>query len=588
MRVNVQKTTPMKRFSTALAFLPRHKRFLLVGLLAVILTVSFDLGSSLVVRHGINRFKEGITREALLGLTGVIVAFAVLKSISRYLMRTCIMGAARRVETKLRSAYFDKLKHQSQSYFQKTKTGDLISRCNSDIESVCMFLGMGLMLGTRTVLMLPLALGVLAFLNIKLALYVSIPLAGICLTVGALSPFIRRHALKSQERLADISTIAQENFNGIRIVKGYVCEDTFVHRFETLGRAYMDSNMRLTRVRGLTLTLIHAVKDLGLLLIIMAGGADLIRGELSTGDFFLFIDYLQRLFWPMIALGWLIAMYHRAGVSMNRINEVIEASPDISDPSTPVSPQEEACSIEFENVSLSYNGKKALDGIALKIQAGKTCAVTGRTGSGKSTLLKLVVRLVDPSEGRVVVRGCDTSKLRLKELRTLVGYVPQEAFLFSDTLKNNIEFGSHNPHPEDAEHAADLAGLGADLLRRGEGLSQEVGERGIILSGGQRQRVTLARALIMKPEVLLLDDCFSAVDTSTEKELLENLKTTRKGRTTVMVSLRIASIRDADLIVFMEDGRITETGTHDELMEMKGSYFSLHKQQMMEQELNGF
>jgi ATP-binding cassette subfamily B protein len=389
-----------------------------------------------------------------------------------------------------------------------------------------------------------------------------------------------------QEQFSDISSRVQENLSGSRIVRAYAQEDAEVSKFSDLNREYIRANMGLVRDTGMFYPVLQALVGLTFLLVLWAGGWRLAQGQLTLGGFVMFQSYMGLLIWPMIAFGWVINLTQRGTASLKRIREILDASPAIAAPLHPARlPDPVRGQLTLENVTLRFGDVLALDNVSLTIPAGATAAIVGHTGSGKTTLLHLFPRLLDPTSGRVLLDGIDLRDLSPEDLRRQIGFVPQETFLFSTTLANNIRLGAPETSQADVEHAAGQAGLASDIASFPAGYETEIGERGITLSGGQKQRAAIARALLRNPAVLILDDALSAVDTITEEAILHNLAHAVRGRTAVFVSHRVSTVKDCDIIFVLEKGQVLEQGTHAELLALGGYYADLHQKQLLEEEL---
>jgi ATP-binding cassette subfamily B protein len=468
-------------------------------------------------------------------------------------------------------------------------TGDLMSRNNNDLSAVRMVLGPAIMYSVNTLFTFVFAITMMLRLNIVLTLIALSPLPIVSWLVTRYGKVIHRRFKDVQEQFSRISTAVQENLSGIKVVKAFGREEREVTEFKKANYEYLQLNRQLVKVWGVLYPLVELLAGIGVLTVLLFGGRQVILGRLTLGEFVQFNSYLAMLIWPSIALGWVVNITQRGAASMARLNEVFDEKPEISDPPTPAVPQEYQLrgKIEFRNVSFKYRKDlPVLKDVSFEIEAGTTVAFVGSTGSGKSTLLQLFARMYDPDSGEILIDDIPIQQIPLSVLRTQIGFVPQDSFLFSDTISENIAFGIDSREAEEIQDAARLASFEDEILSFPKQYETMIGERGITLSGGQKQRATVARALIKDPSILLLDDSFSSVDTYTEDRILQNLRSFRKGRTCVIVAHRISTIQDADWIFLLENGKIAEQGTHLNLLERRGVYFDLYQKQLIEEELH--
>jgi ATP-binding cassette, subfamily B, multidrug efflux pump len=500
-------------------------------------------------------------------------------------MRVILIGISRDIEYDLRSDLFRHLARLSPDYYGRTRTGDIMARATNDLNAVRMMLGPGVMYCFETGLTFALAIGIMLSVDWRLAIPAILPAPLVSLAVIFFGRAIHTRFERIQEMFSDISSRVQENLSGVRMVRAFAQERAELRRFEELNRQYIAQNLKLVRIQGVFDPLLESLIGLTFLAVLWVGGEQVLAGRISIGDFVMFNTYMGMLVWPMIALGWVVNLMQRGTASLARINQILEEQPSIAAPARPVMLRAAHGEIEFRGVAMAYNGSAALDGIDLRIPAGATIAVVGHTGAGKSTLVNLVPRLMDPSAGAVLVDGVDVREFDPGELRRQIGFVPQETFLFSATIAENIAFGVESATGEQIRRAAEIAGLAGDIADFPEGYKTMVGERGITLSGGQKQRAAIARAILRDPRILILDDALSSVDTLTEERILTELAGVMRGRTVILISHRVSTVRQADRIVVLERGRVVEQGTHAELVDAGGYYAELSQKQMLEEEL---
>jgi len=509
-----------------------------------------------------------------------IVASAALSGLLSYAMRRLAVVASRQVEYDLRRDLLHHLLTLDRDFYHKHRVGDLMNRLNTDLSAVREMVGPGILMGSRLSFLVLLAFLSMYAVNARLAFYLTLILPGIFLAMRFLLRLIDRRYREAQEVFDRISTLAQEAFSGIRVVKGYALERRVVAWFQDLNRLYVEKSLALARVEGPLQALLGFLMGFAFLTVLWAGGAMVVRGELSVGELVQFNAYLAQLTWPILGLGWVMALYQRGLTSLRRLFELLDEKPAIRDEDPlPLALEDLSGEVRFEGVGLKRDGRWLLRGLTLTIPEGMTLGITGRTGSGKSLLAALVPRLLDPSEGRVYVGGHEARRIPLAVLRKAVGVAPQEPFLFSETILENIAFGLDEVDRERVEWAARLAGIHEEILAFPKGYETVLGERGITLSGGQRQRVALARALAKRPKILILDDALSAVDAETEARILQGLKTVLGKQTTLLISHRTAALRHADWIIVLDEGRIVEEGTHESLLQAGGLYAEMDRLQ---------
>ena len=583
-----------------------YKWTILIGISCILVSMSFGLLIPYLVGMAVDDLGAGITWGKIVYYPLVILAANFGSGIFLFLQRRLLINASRHIEFDMRELFYERLSDQPAEFFHNNRIGDLMSRATNDLAAVRQIVGPMILYSFQAIFALLIVLPILLNLSVKLTLLMLIPLPLVSLTVKYLGEQVHRRFEKIQEFFSDITARAQENLSGVRVVRAYAQEESEIEQFQVLNREYAAKNLQLVKFAAATRPLLFFFIGLGFVVIVAVGVPMAVNGEITAGNFTSFILYLQRMIWYLIALGYVVNLYQRGTASLKRFNSILETEPTIKDiPGVNQQPPIIG-EIEFKDLTFAYNGKPVLHDIDLKIEQGKTVALVGKTGSGKSTLVSLIPRLLDAPDGNVLVDGKPVRDYPIEQLRRSIGFVPQETFLFSDTLANNIAFGVENGNVKtengkaeandnsqfsflrsqfSIEDAARVAGLADDIQDFPNKYEQLVGERGITLSGGQKQRTAIARAVMRDPRILILDDSLSAVDTYTEEKILHNLRDVREGRTTLVVSHRISTIRDADLICVMADGRIIERGTHDELLALDGEYADLYERQRLEDEL---
>jgi ATP-binding cassette subfamily B protein len=580
MNQNMEKTAAQ----IIRGYLFRYRVRWLWGVLTVFLSAAFSMVSPWILRQAINALETKITSEKLILYAAIIIGATTLQGIFLYFMRQTMIVASRKVEYDLRNDLFRHILKLDRPYFDKTPTGDIMAKLTNDLDAVRNMIGPGIMNFVSTIFTFSLAFVLMLILNAKLTLIAFLPLPFISLSTYFLGREVYRRYIKIQEQYSIITTEVQEDLSGIRVIKAYVQEENEVRRFSLLNRDYIKKNLKMVRIWGMFFPIIFGFAGLSIALVLWIGGNQVINKTIGLGDLVAFTAYLMILLWPLAALGWVIGLYQRGMASMKRIAGIFNAQPVINSPPAGALKKEIIGKIEFRHVNFGYNDKLVLQDISLIIPAGKTVAVLGHTGSGKSTLISLVPRLYPVPPNTVFIDGHDINDYDLDSLRSQIGLVAQETFLFSQTIQGNIALGGPVQY-EAVGQIASMAAIAEDIKGFPSGYETVVGERGITLSGGQKQRTALARALAIKPKILILDDAFSSVDTATEENILNNLKQVMGQCTILIISHRVSTVKNADLIVVLENGRIAESGTHNQLLERNGLYALLYERQLLKQEL---
>ena len=573
-------------FMTMLRYNTVYWRSYVAGAMLSLVYVGFGLAMPLIIRNVIAGFEAGtMTQSRLFLIFWMLIGIAIISGMARYWERILIINASRKFEYDLRNDYFSHVQTLSRDFFSKEKTGDIMARATNDLNYARMFIGPGIM-GTIDLLRLPFALGVMVYLSWKLTLITLIPLPIVSGFVYVWVMYSHKMSNLVQEKFADISSRAQENLSGARVVKGYAIAEREVHAFRELCKEYFRHGVALSVVMTLPWPVLGLMIGGMLILVLWQGGTMVLNGTLLLSDFSGFLVCLMLLAWPIAEFGWVMSLYQRGASGMNRIIEFLLSEPTIKDsPSARTDVTTVKGQVRFENVSFMHDSREILRDITFDVPAGETVAIVGPTGAGKSTIISLLTREYDPAQGRVLLDGIDLRELPLSLVRKNLGYVPQETFLFSETIRTNLTFGRPDAPDEAMRAACETAQFQETLERLEHGLDTLLGERGVNLSGGQKQRLAIARAVILDPVILVLDDALSSVDTHTEERILQGLKKVMASRTTFIISHRISAIRHADEILVLSDGAIVERGTHHDLVAQGGLYAEMYERQLLEEEL---
>jgi ATP-binding cassette, subfamily B, multidrug efflux pump len=574
-------------------------RFIL-GTVFIIISNVFSIFPAVYVRQGFDTVTRAIEdfqslqsalqisdlKFTLLKYGMLIIAMSLARGVFMFFMRQTIIVMSRLIEFDLKNEVYKQYQSLSIAFYNRNKTGDLMNRISEDVSRVRMYLGPAVMYTISVVSQIILVVAVMLSINVKLTIYALLPLPVLSVAIYYVSNIINQRSERVQEQLSNISTLAQETFSGIRVVKAYIQESRIKGKMQVDSEEYKKRSLSLVKVNALFFPLMILLIGLSTLLTIYIGGILALRGEITTGNIAEFVIYVNMLTWPVASLGWVTSIVQSAEASQRRINEFLKITPEIENPT------EENFELEgritFEEVEFVYpdSGIQALKKVSFELKPGKSLAIVGKTGSGKSTAAHLIGRLYDVSAGRVLVDGKDIRTINLNVLRENIGYVPQEGFLFSDSIQKNILFGVDKDELKEVKQAAADADILENILSFKEGLDTRVGERGITLSGGQKQRVSIARALMRNPKILILDDCLSAVDTQTEENILNNLKRVMEKKTTLIISHRISSIKHCDEIIVLSKGAVIERGSHESLIEKQGYYAELYRKQQLEKEFS--
>jgi ATP-binding cassette, subfamily B, multidrug efflux pump len=583
-----------KSLRPLIPYFKKYRRGYVVGTICVFLMNGIWILFPLVLQRAVDDLRLGVNRHKLVTYAWLLLAVAAGKGIFQFLTRWTVIGLSREIEFDLRNDLFRHLESLSYSYYQRTRTGDIMARATNDLSAVRNLLGPAIMYSANTIVFTAGALIFMLSISPKLTLYAFLPLPIVSITIQYFGRKIHERFERIQAMFSDISARAQENFSGARVIRAYVQEEAEIAAFETANQEYIKRSLNLVRLMGMLWPTLETMLGLAIVLVLWLGGREVIYGHMKLGGFVAFNTYMVQLTWPIIALGWVINIFQRGKASMGRINEILVEKPEIEDSEeiqvksktgeSSVSTQIRG-EIEFQYLNFSYGSTPVLHDINLRVPAGSSLAIVGPTGSGKTTLVSLIPRIYDAEPGTVLIDGIPIRDYPIAALRRNLGFVPQETFLFSETVRENIAFGKEDATDQDVRAAALAASIGEEIESFPEQYRTLVGERGITLSGGQKQRTAIARAIIRNPRILILDDALSSVDTHTEDKILNHLREIMRGRTTIFISHRVSTVRNADRIAVLHAGRIVELGTHDELVAKDGYYTDLYNKQLLEEEL---
>jgi len=573
-----------KSLRPLLPYVKRYRWGYIAGAACIVLTNGILVLLPKVLGLATDALRQGVTRHKLLLYAGLLLAIAVGKGIFQFLTRWIVIGISRDIEFDLRNDLFERLEGLSYSYYQRNRTGDIMARATNDLSAVRNLLGPAIMYTANTILLMTLALAFMISISPKLTFYTFLPLPVASVVIQYFGRKIHDRFERIQAMFSDISARAQENFSGARLIRAYVQEEAEIRAFEAENQEYIRRSLRLVRLMGMLWPTLEFMLGCAVVLVLWLGGREVLSGHISVGQFVSFSTYMMQLTWPIIALGYVINLFQRGTASLKRLNEIMLEQPEIQDAADAHDGEIEG-EIEFLGLNFSYDGKQVLHDVNLKVPAGSSLAIVGPTGSGKTTLVNLIPRIYNAAQGAVLIDGRPIRDYSLASLRQSIGFVPQETFLFSDRIRENIALGVDSATDGQIREAADAANIAADIEAFPEGYETLVGERGITLSGGQKQRTAIARALIRNPRILILDDALSSVDTHTEDKILNHLRDVMQGRTTIFISHRVSTVRNADRIAVLHGGRIVELGTHDELLALNGYYSDLYNKQLLEEEL---
>ncbi len=573
------------RFTTITKYLKKYKWYLVCGGIAVLFANVLMLIIPALTGKIIDGLKGNAPLSDIRNLVIISMVLALFSGFFRFGTRRTIIWMSRHLEYDLRKEIFNHLLKLSPSFYHQNRTGDIMARMTNDLEAVRQMSGPAIMYSTNAIINLVIGFSFMIYFSPKLTLIAMAPLIIMPMAVNKIGNVFHKRQAAIQKHFALLTSTTQENIAGIRVVKAFKQEEAEVNHFGSISQKYINLNMDLAKIQGVFIPLMRLVAAVSYLSVFYFGGMAVINGEMTLGTVIAFFGYLGIMHWPVIAVGWVVSLYQRGKASLDRINNVLRTSPDIENDNDDLKKDHIKGKIEFRQLSFSYNSQKILDGINLTINPGQSLGLIGLTGSGKTTIVNLISRLNVAPKDQLFIDDLDINQWDLESLRSQIGFATQEPFLFSDTIEGNIKFGRFNSEEKDVYNASDISDLSKDIDSFPDKFNTIIGERGITLSGGQKQRTAIARAIIIDPSILILDDATSSVDTETEHEIQKRIKTVLDGRTSIIISHRVSSVKDADIIAYLEKGKIVEQGSHKELMKLKGRYADLYHSQLLEQEL---
>jgi len=576
----------LRRLRPLKPYLARYRNRYVVGFAALIITQAVGVTIPLIIKAGIDGITRGTALHKLFSYAALLVGVALVKAIFLFWMRWILIGISRDVEYDLRNDLFSHLMRLSQRFYTETRTGDLMSKLTNDLNAVRNLVGPGIMYSASTVVAGIATIALMIHLDWRLTILALFPMPLVSLLVKIFGQRIHDRFERIQAMYSEMTERVRENLAGVRVVRAFCQEESEMAEFDRMNQEFVEKNKRLIWISSFLWPALALLFALSFMLILVVGGRHVLAGKISLGTFAAFNVYLMYLIWPIIALGWVVNLLQRGLASLERLWSIFLARPEIDDRDVPPHPiRNIEGEIEFRDLSFSYNGKPVLKGLNLHIPAGRSVALVGATGAGKSTLASLIPRLYDAPPGTLFIDGVSVREIPLAVLRQHIGFVPQETFLFSETIRENVRFGAPDSSEGQVQEAAEVSNILPEIRGFPKGFDTMVGERGLTLSGGQKQRTAISRAVIRNPKILILDDALSSVDTGTEERILGHLTGVMAGRTTILISHRVSTIRNADEIVVLHDGEIVERGTHEELLALHGHYTELYNRQLIEEEL---